>query len=103
MYILDPFGEIYSCWDNVGIHDANIGNYLSDSIEWTNGLDLWQGQNIAGSDKCVNCRYAFFCKGGCISRGKIQTGEFSIGFCNSFPDTFKHAVNLAYYQISKES
>jgi uncharacterized protein len=103
MYILDPFGEIYSCWEDVGIQDTNIGNYLSDSIQWTNSLDLWHSQNIASSDKCVNCRYAFFCKGGCPSRETIQNGEFSRGFCNSFPSTFEHAVNLAYHQISKEN
>jgi uncharacterized protein len=103
MYILDPFGEIYSCWENVGMQDLNIGKYLSDTIEWTNILNLWHSQNIVSSDKCVNCRYAFFCKGGCPSRGAIQNDKFGSGFCNSFPVTFEHAVNLAYHQISKES
>jgi uncharacterized protein len=103
MYILDPFGEIYSCWEDVGKQNMNIGNYLTASIEWTNILDLWHSQNIANSDKCVNCRYAFFCKGGCIAHGMIQNGEFRSGFCNSFSTTFKHAVNLVYHQLYSES
>jgi uncharacterized protein len=100
MYILDPFGEIYSCWEDVGKQNMNIGNYLNASIKWTNILDLWRNQNIASSDKCVNCKYAFFCKGGCITHGMIQNGEFCSGFCNFFPATFEHAVNLVYYQLS---
>jgi uncharacterized protein len=85
MYILDPFGEIYSCWEDVGKQNMCIGNYSTDSVKWTKMLDLWHNQNIASSDKCVNCKYAFFCKGGCIARGMIQNGTFGSGFCNTFP------------------
>jgi uncharacterized protein len=99
MYIFDPFGEIYSCWEDVGNRDMVIGNYVNDTIQWTNMLDVWHNQNVTTSDKCIVCKYAFFCKGGCIGRGTIQNGKFGAGFCNSFPLTFEYAINLAYQKL----
>ncbi|MDR2407492.1 MAG: radical SAM protein [Bacteroidales bacterium] len=94
MYILDPFGEIYSCWENVGDQKMVIGNYSEDTVQWTGMLDVWHSQNITNSEKCIVCKYAFFCKGGCIARGTVQDSKFGVGFCNSFPKTFECAINL---------
>jgi uncharacterized protein len=102
MYILDPFGEIYSCWEDVGRCDMIIGNYLNDNVRWTEIRDLWHNQDIAHSEKCVVCKYAFFCKGGCIARRTVQDGIFGAGFCNSFPQTFEYAVNLAYQKLGED-
>jgi uncharacterized protein len=99
MYILDPFGEIYSCWEDIGKSDMIIGNYLNDNVKWTKVRDLWHNQDIAHSEKCINCKYAFFCKGGCITRRVAQDGIFGAGFCNSFPQTFEYAINLAYQKL----
>lgn len=99
-YILDPFGEIYSCWEDVGHQEKVIGNYNEDSVEWTAIRDLWQNQHIGMVDGCVDCRYAFFCRGGCISQRIVRNGTFGAGFCNSFPETFELAANLAYREIS---
>ncbi|MDR1181732.1 MAG: SPASM domain-containing protein [Bacteroidales bacterium] len=101
MYILDPFGEIYSCWEDVGNRNMVIGNYINDTIQWTNMLDLWHNQNVANSEKCINCEYVFFCKGGCIARRVVQDGKFGAGFCNSFSHTFEYAVNLVYQKLYK--
>jgi uncharacterized protein len=99
MYILDPFGEIYSCWEDIGKSDMIIGNYLNDNVRWTEIRNLWHNQDIAHSEKCVVCKYAFFCKGGCIAQRTVQDGIFGAGFCNSFPQTFEYAVNLAYQKL----
>jgi uncharacterized protein len=103
-YILDPFGDIYSCWEDVGKTEKIIGHYAnSDCIEWTEMKNIWHNQNIASSLDCVQCKYAFFCRGGCIAQGENRTGKFSPGFCNSFPDTFQYAVNLAYSKMSEQN
>jgi uncharacterized protein len=100
-YILDPFGEIYSCWESVGNTEKIIGCYINDCIEWTEIRDLWHSQNIAVSPECVQCKYAFFCRGGCIAEGTYRKGTFSPGFCHSYPETFQYAVNLAYSMLHK--
>jgi uncharacterized protein len=107
-YILDPFGDIYSCWEDVGKIDKIIGHYANTDtdtgcVEWTEMKNMWHNQNIASSPNCVKCKYAFFCKGGCIAQGEHKTGKFGPGFCNSFPDTFQYAVNLAYSKMLEQN
>ncbi|MDR2131618.1 MAG: SPASM domain-containing protein [Odoribacteraceae bacterium] len=101
-YILDPFGEIYACWEEVGHQEKIIGHY-NELVEWMGHKDLWHNQNIASNSKCISCRYAFFCKGGCISQEIVVNGTFGAGFCNHFPDTFHSSVNLAYRRVLKKS
>jgi uncharacterized protein len=100
-YILDPFGDIYSCWENVGNIEKIIGHYINDCIEWTDIRDLWHNQNITLSIDCVQCKYAFFCRGGCIAEGTHKRGIFGPGFCNAYPETFQYAVNLVYSMMHK--
>jgi uncharacterized protein len=101
-YILDPFGDIYSCWENVGDLEKIVGHYTPDGIEWTKIRDVWQRQNIATSSDCVRCKYAFLCRGGCIAKSILKTGKFSPGFCNSFPKTFRESINLIYSDVCKQ-
>jgi uncharacterized protein len=96
-HIFDPFGDIYGCWEDVGNVENMIGHY--DPVEWTEIKKLWHYQNIAVSPDCVRCKYAFFCRGGCIAQGKRKRGVFGPGFCNSYPDTFHDAINLAYKKM----
>jgi uncharacterized protein len=98
-YILDPFGDIYGCWEDVGNTQNVIGSYLNDSIEWTETKKIWHNQNISVSTSCVQCKYAFFCRGGCIAHKMRQTGLLKPGYCNAFPETFHESVNLAYSQF----
>jgi uncharacterized protein len=96
-HIFDPFGDIYGCWEDVGNVENIIGHY--DPVEWTEIKELWHYQNIAVSFDCVRCKYAFFCRGGCIAHEKHKRGVFGPGFCNSYPDTFHDATNLAYKKM----
>jgi uncharacterized protein len=96
-YILDPFGDIYCCWEDVGRIKGAIGNYNNaNSIEWTTIRDMWQSKNIGISSECVLCKYAFFCRGGCLSQGFINKGVHEPGYCNYFSNTFTFAVNYIF-------
>jgi uncharacterized protein len=95
-YIFDPFGDIYSCWDDVGKIKKVIGHYGHGSVSWTEMKKLWHNQNISVSSDCMQCKYAFLCRGGCIAQRENRTGKFGPGFCNFFTNTFQDAVNMAY-------
>lgn len=98
-YILDPSGDIYSCWDECGHKDAVIGSYLhNDGIKWFQYRDQWQKCNISSSEKCIRCKYAFLCRGGCVSHTKMKTNKLEPGLCNDFPHLFRDAAAFAYKQ-----
>lgn len=103
-YILDPFGDIYTCWNEVGNKSKVIGNFFDfPSIEWNSNKLKWQNQNIGTSPLCSKCKYGFICHGGCISHSEIRKGTFEPGFCNDFSETFGHAINLIYHKLKASS
>ncbi|MDR1898245.1 MAG: SPASM domain-containing protein [Prevotellaceae bacterium] len=101
-YILDPFGEIYGCWNEIGVKDKVIGHYFDEEINWTDYKNHWHSQNIGTSFQCSICKYAFICHGGCISHNELRKGILEPGYCNDFSETIKNAVNLAYNYLKQE-
>lgn len=97
-YIFDPYGNIYNCWNFVGQPSQIIGNYRNEKILWTSKKADWHDRNISTAPNCKQCRYAFFCGGGCLAHATEKEGKFDISHCNNYPSMFKQAVNKAYSQ-----
>lgn len=89
-YIFDPFGNIYSCYDEIGKKNSRIGTYIP-SLSWNDSVrDSWFGRDISVSKKCSRCRYALFCGGGCYSKQLISQQED--GYCDDFPLRFNSSL-----------
>ncbi|WP_455961260.1 radical SAM protein [Bacteroides bouchesdurhonensis] len=101
-YILDPYGEIYTCWDTVGKRERVLGNYLN-SIVWNKKeLEHWHTRNISTISKCKECKYALFCGGGCMGLVLNNDEDFTSNICDGYPTIFKIYAALAYKNYSKE-
>ena len=89
-YVFDPFGNIYSCYDEIGKNSSRIGTYIP-SLNWDNDVkDFWFGRDISNYPRCSRCKYALFCGGGCFSK-QLISGR-SIGCCDDFPLRFRYAL-----------
>lgn len=96
MYIFDPFGEIYGCWNTVGDSKEVLGRYDNDILEWTQNLDLWLNKNVGNSPICGKCKYALFCQGGCLSKAQIYNNDYKIPYCDEYQHTFKTVLNKLF-------
>lgn len=94
-YIFDPYGEIYSCWETVGVRKHVMGSY-TDGLVWTEEREHWQGRNIGNTPKCSACRYALLCGGGCMAKALRSGGDYSASYCDEYPDTFAKTANQVY-------
>lgn len=102
-YILDPYGEIYTCWNTVGIPERVLGCYL-DGITWNDEeIQRWHNRYIGSLPKCATCKYALFCGGGCA--GKVITEEegdlTKDEACDEYPEIFHTYALLAYQRFKK--
>lgn len=95
MYIFDPYGELYNCWETVGMKGHVLGNY-SNSIVWTEERGKWQERNIGTTPQCSECKYALLCGGGCIAKALRNKGSFNASYCDNFPDIIKLTANKVY-------
>lgn len=94
-YILDPFGDIYNCWETVGKKRHILGHY-TEGISWEKETENWHQRNIATTPRCSVCKYAFLCGGGCLAKVLKAYNDFTKPYCHSFPEIFHQIANNAY-------
>ena len=96
--IFDPFGDLYSCWDVVGLPEHRVGRYIPDfCIDDTKSIK-WFGHRVSDT-KCIQCKFVLFCGGGCLVRSLRKSGEISFGNCNEYPQSFKYLMKTVCKEI----
>ncbi|MDR2408172.1 MAG: SPASM domain-containing protein [Bacteroidales bacterium] len=99
MYILDPYGDIYTCLKFVGCKEHIIGNYM-ENLSWNSDcLSIWRNRNIGTVEQCSKCKYSLFCGGGCLAKHLARNGNLNASFCNHFPYAFNANLQKAYNKM----
>jgi uncharacterized protein len=98
MYIFDPFGDIYACWERMGDPGIRIGRVgeAGTFLFETPMLSKWRGRTVATNPTCERCSYSLHCGGGCAVLAESQNGEYFSNHCDGFGARFRHAVADAY-------
>ena len=101
--IFDPLGDLYSCWDVVGIPEYSIGKYMP-TLEFDKiKFKKWFYSDLSESFKCSNCKYVLTCGGGCIIASLRDIGTIQFGNCNNYPKLFNNMVKVIYDECVKNS
>lgn len=100
MYIFDPFGDIYACWERTGDPDIRIGRVTPEGgVELRfDQVEAWRGRNVASNPVCRRCRYALHCGGGCAILALEARGTMHSNYCDGFASRFRAAVAEAYLE-----
>jgi uncharacterized protein len=97
MYVFDPFGDIYPCWEVIGHPEHKIGMYGIGALDLdTAALQQWHHRSVVGIMACRRCPYLFFCGGGCEAFAYQRTGRLDQPHCFNFPEHFQQAARHAY-------
>jgi uncharacterized protein len=100
MYIFDPFGDVYSCWERTGEAKIRTGRILpGGGVELSQEqLAVWQGRTVASNPVCRRCRYALHCGGGCAVLALGSNGSYNSNYCDGFASRFHAGLAEAYRQ-----
>jgi uncharacterized protein len=100
MYIFDPFGDIYSCWERTGDPKIRTGRVLpGGEVELDERqLAVWRGRTVASNPVCRRCRYALHCGGGCAVLALGRNGTYDSNYCDGFASRFRASLSEAYSQ-----
>ncbi len=98
-YVFDPYGNIYSCLEVIGDKHKAIGTY-NGTIKWKKEKEVWHTRNITSVNKCLKCRYAFLCGGGCFAK-VISSGKQIDSYCDGFPIVFQNTMDDIFAQKNK--
>lgn len=102
MLILDPYGDLYTCWEMVGLDRYKVGSYL-DQVEFNDErLSEWYDRNISNVPSCNKCKYAFFCGGGCAAHAYVKNdGNIKTSYCDEYPRVF-HTIVPEIFEEHKQ-
>ncbi len=100
MYVFDPFGDVYGCWETVGDTKQRIGRYFPELKIGNDFMESWSKINIPNLPKCQKCKYALFCAGGCAYR--TYSNSASDSFCEDFQICFANSVASACREFLQE-
>ena len=100
MYIFDPFGDIYTCWERTGDPKVSIGKVTPEGeAEFRfDQVQIWRSRTIASNPVCRRCRFALHCGGGCAILALEQNGKFESNYCDGFAARFRASVAEAYLE-----
>lgn len=100
MYIFDPFGDIYACWEKTGDAKIRSGHVAEDGrVEMSFPVDqMWRSRTVATNPVCRSCRYALHCGGGCAVLAIAHTGRYHANFCDGYANRFRAAIAEAYLE-----
>ncbi|MDJ0511669.1 MAG: radical SAM protein [Crocosphaera sp.] len=98
MYVLDAFGDIYACWEKTGDKKIRVGYITEDSAVILNEElnQTWRNRTVISNPVCRQCRYAFYCGGGCAALAMIHKNKFHTNYCDGFGNRFRASSAQAY-------
>ncbi|MBP3367041.1 MAG: SPASM domain-containing protein [Treponema sp.] len=65
MYVIDPDGNIYRCWEDIGHLQYKIGDVYKGVSFNLNCKQKWKNYSPFNNEKCRNCTFLPICAGGC--------------------------------------
>jgi radical SAM protein with 4Fe4S-binding SPASM domain len=99
--IFDPAGRIFPCNNVVGDMNHQIGTYYP-LLRWNDDVrQAWMRRTVGQMPSLSNCRYAFFCGGGCLYDAQVQHGSIHSKSCDcdKFPQEFENLILASYQRI----
>ncbi|MBW4641606.1 MAG: SPASM domain-containing protein [Goleter apudmare HA4340-LM2] len=98
MYVFDPFGDIYACWEKTGDQKIRIGQITENNQVILNEElnQTWRNRSVVTNPTCRKCPYALYCGGGCAVLAMNHTGNFHNNYCDGFASRFRANVAQAY-------
>jgi uncharacterized protein len=102
MYIVDPFGDLYACWERTGDPNIRIG-HITDEGDVVMSSELeqtWRSRTVLSNPACRKCRYALYCGGGCAARASDRNDGFFTNYCDGFAARFRDSTAEAYLKFT---
>ena len=70
-YVVDPRGNLYKCWNVIGMENESIGT-IDKGIKIDNNFTKWLLWDCFNNEKCRNCNILPLCYGGCTRMDVVK-------------------------------
>jgi uncharacterized protein len=82
--VIDPYGDLYKCWELVGLKDHIAGHINPDgSFEKKDPYSVVLNRNPTEIKNCNNCKVLPACGSGCVCKALWREGTYNAPGCGS--------------------
>ncbi|MEW6062916.1 MAG: SPASM domain-containing protein [Nanoarchaeota archaeon] len=91
----DTFGEVYKCWELVGLKEHIVGRIDFDgNLEKTSVYGDVLKRNPVNIEQCRNHSYLPACAGGCVCKAQWQSKTYHVAGCGTEKYLLKDKVKV---------
>lgn len=98
---IDPFGDLYPCWDVIGKESEKVGSLAQGQFQLNDRYDYWINRSVHHIETCVNCSHALFCGGGCPAHAQVTNDNAYTAYCDNFKEIFNEVVPNVYHEYKR--
>lgn len=100
MLMFDPRGDLYGCWDEVGLADRRIGRYTDGVLQLDEEVARgWLSRFPGAIEQCSRCPYALIHTSGCGKHAYDASGSLFAAACESFQSYFPGTLAELYGRV----
>jgi len=96
-FLIGPEGNLYKCWNTIGMKDKMIGN-VSEGITYPHRFIDWMKWDQFAGKECLKCKVLPICMGGCPYTGMTTGVE-----CESWKYNLLEMLKLYYKNKTRTS
>ncbi|MFC9587868.1 radical SAM protein [Streptomyces yangpuensis] len=103
LLMFDPRGDLYGCWDEVGLMDRRIGGYRGGVMDLDEQVARsWLSRFPGAIEQCSRCPYALIHTSGCANTARTDTGSIFAAACEGFQTYFPRSLAESYDEIEHQ-
>lgn len=99
-YVVDPFGDLYHCYEEAGHKDRRVGSFSQGKLRFFGLKETYANRHLLNIPECIRCSFALFCGGGCPSEAMRQNGSIFTSYCHQNKEFI--AQTLKAFLVRKE-
>jgi len=94
--VADPFGDLYSCFEEAGYEQWRIGRVGETGVEFFPQREIYKKRHIANMPDCLACSIALACGGQCGVMCRTKTGDLFKPYCRDMKEIMLAGLAHAY-------
>lgn len=100
-HVIDPFADIYGCYEEAGQEEVRTGRIESGKVVFYPMRDVYGARVLHNIEKCLDCPFALLCGGGCPYHGRRLHGSVLEPDCYDLKDSITESLKFVYLENKK--
>lgn len=102
VFIVDPMGDIYDCFEEAGHKERRIGEISGGNVKFFPIKKTHTRRHLLNIPECLQCSVAFFCGGGCPTRARIHGGSIFEPYCLQNKEYIAQTLKAYYSSLRRK-